>query len=119
TAVVCVGLIVLGLWFRVAGVPDAPEPKELKEFFASLPSPDDNETGQIMRLACGRLSDLSRTWHREQAARPLFANKDRPADRQFLLQLSEVVERGWPDVEDKEPELAQWLDEVLKNDVWA
>jgi type II secretory pathway pseudopilin PulG len=106
------GLIGLGLWYRVAEVPDVAEPPDLEEFEASLPSPEENEAGQLVRGACSRLEDLSRQWSALKPTKPLF-----PTDTgaSFSQQARLVFVYGWPE---GRPELAGFLDTAFAEDWW-
>ncbi len=55
TGMLCVGLTALGLWYRVEEIPDTPEPREFRSFVESLPPPEKNEAGRLIRDGCDRL----------------------------------------------------------------
>jgi ABC-type transport system involved in multi-copper enzyme maturation permease subunit len=108
--VVAAGLVGLGLWSRIQEIPDATVPEGFSAFVASLPTPEENEAGQLIRGACSQVADLEKRWVEMRPTKPLFPNDPRGAEGSFLIQLGEVLERGWPD---GKPELAGLLDEAF------
>jgi hypothetical protein len=101
---VCVALTALGLWYRVAEVPNVAAPGDFKAFVADLPAEENNEAGRAVRLACDGLGDLAR--HRPNV----------PGGPNYPARCAEVIEQGWPD---RDPALAVWLDEVFRREAWA
>jgi hypothetical protein len=91
----CAGLMVLGLWYRVAEVPSVAEPEDFAAFVASLPAAEENEAGQLIQRACSRLEDANKQWK----APPL----------------EEIIIQGWPD---QTPEVAGFLDRAFASDWW-
>src|SRR5262249_45279838 len=91
----CAGLMVLGLWYRVAEVPPVAEPEGFAGFMASLPAAEENEAGLLIQRACSRLDDASKQW---KAPPPEGA-----------------ITQGWPD---QTPELAGFLDQAFASDWW-
>jgi hypothetical protein len=97
-----------GLWYRVAEIPDAPQPFDVRAFAASLPVPEKNTAGQSIRTAWTSVDTLVRLLG-NRSQRPLFAGRQPgPNDLLFQAQVIEVAERGWPG---GKPELGEWLDE--------
>jgi hypothetical protein len=112
TAVLCAVLTALGLWYRVVEIPDTREPKDFPSFVASLPTPEENEAGRLIRGGLGRLADVRRTWgHQPQPG----AGPGNAAPKNVLDQFQDVLLHGWPDAND---ELGDWLDNAFKEDWW-
>jgi hypothetical protein len=118
-AVLAAGLIVLGLWSRVAEIPDVPEPDDFAEFVAELPLPEENEAGQLIRNACSRLDDFLKQ-HKAIQQRPGGGAPGAPpvqASNSLIQQAAEALEHGWPKDDDR-AELAAFLDEAFAEDWW-
>jgi hypothetical protein len=117
TAVLCAGLMALGLWYRVAEIPDTPEPDDFKQFVAELPTPEENEAGRLIRNGCNRVADLRSGWVREAqrlAGGPEAARLG-PVESEFILQVNNVLDHGWPGENKK---LAAVLDHIFKENWW-
>ncbi len=98
----------LGLWYRVAEAPTVPDRLRLDEFAASLPSPQADETGRLIRESLSVLQVRNSLVRPAESTRPLFGpGTDRES---FIFQLSLVLERGWPG---GEPELTRWLQQMV------
>jgi ABC-type transport system involved in multi-copper enzyme maturation permease subunit len=50
-----------GLWYRVLEIPNVPSKFDLDAFRASLPPPEQDESGRLFHSACLRFDDLRRT----------------------------------------------------------
>jgi hypothetical protein len=115
--ILCASLTLLGLWLRIAEVPEVAEPADFPAFVAGLPTPEKNEGGRLTRSACSRVEELSKQWRMKRANQPLLPG-DGPApltDETLQGQAGEVLRRGWPD---GVPWLAGALDEVFAEDWW-
>jgi hypothetical protein len=117
TVVLCAGMFALGLWYRVAEIPDTPEPEDFRQFLADLPTPEENEAGRLIRGGCSRVADLRSDWVRQ--AQRLGGGPEAvragPAESDFIRQVSDVPIHGWPD--DKK-QLAALLDYIFKQNWW-
>ena len=103
--VVLAGLwIAGGLWYRVLEIPNIHSDPEINAFRASLPTPEQDESGRLFHSACLRFDDVRRVLESQQMPpQPLVQNerrKQRDAD---------VLEHGWPA---KDRELVVWLDKL-------
>jgi hypothetical protein len=117
----CVLLTVAGLWYRVAEIPDVPEPEGFRPFVASLAKLKDNEAGLAVRAGLVQLETLSKDWmgNHPQAARPLFPDqKENSANLSLENQAVRVASGGWPPGPAADHELAGWLDSVFQGDWW-
>jgi ABC-2 family transporter protein len=56
-----------GLWYRVLEIPNVPQRIDVDAFRASLPTPEQNEGGRLLRSACLRFDDLRHTLQAQQA----------------------------------------------------
>jgi hypothetical protein len=117
-ALLCLCLTALGLWYRVAQVPDVPEPQGFQAFMASLPAAQENPAGRTIQSVCERLSSLERQWAKGNVPGPLFPGKRAVPGSElgYPSQCSEVIEHGWPD---GKPPLAGWLDDLFKDESWG
>jgi len=84
------------LWYRAVEVPDIGEPFDVKAFVASLPTPEKNEAGPMIRNAALTLARF-RIMHRQGFADPA----------------SDVLAYGWPK---KEQEIDPKADRPLKGE---
>lgn len=115
----CVAWTTLGLWYRLAEVPDVPEPAALQEFVASLPAPEHNQGGSLTRNSLSRVDLLMRGLLSKHADRPLFPQEALPERGELLtIQAALVLSQGWPEGAARHSELAEWLDEVFRQDWW-
>jgi hypothetical protein len=110
TGVGCLLWTVGGIWYRVAEVPDAPEDPDLAGFVASLPTPEENEAGSLIRSAGSSLRTLR---HRGQEAAPVGMAPGQPRPATFEERIDQVLDHGWPAGDAK---LAARLDEVFADD---
>jgi hypothetical protein len=109
------------LWYRVAEVPDVGEPFNVKAFLASLPPPEKNEAGSLVRRS---LVDMAA--QRQQVDSELVAELPRaplPTGGSALAGgpqqgrpgyaglLDEALRRGWPK---QDQVLGRWLDQVFE-----
>jgi hypothetical protein len=113
-----------GIWYRVLEVPDVDSKGDLDAFRASLPKPEENKAGELVRSACLRFEEVTRgLWLAEPhqgggaamgmapgqlAAAPMAPPKPPPSER-----AADTLERGWPA---DDPELAAWLDKLFAAD---
>jgi hypothetical protein len=97
----CVGLVVLGLWWRVAEVPAVARPDDFDAFVEHLDEASQNRVGVNLRNALDGLQDQKRLLTTQQT--------------DTVRECDEVIRHGWPD---KKPELAVALDRVFASDVW-
>ncbi len=118
TVVLCGGLIAGGLWYRVIEIPNTPEPADFPTFVASLPTPEENEAGRLIRGGCGRLDNLRQAWEGQEPRMPLGPHDIRrgvPANKDLLGRFSGVLVLGWPDEND---DRGAWLDRAFEADWW-
>ena len=87
-----------GLWYRVLEVPYVPENPDLDAFRASLPTPEQNDGGELARRACLRFQDM----HRSQGFEP------RP-----MRAADDVLVSGW---KADDADLAAWLDKLFADE---
>jgi hypothetical protein len=141
--VLAVAWTAAGLWYRVAEVPDVGEPFDVRAFLASLPTPEQNRAGQLLRQAAHEFQEQERKVNATMGPpkKPLFPQKDpEPAPGEaapaggsapggsggagsasqagtadYNQQAAEVVEKGWPE---GEHELGKWLDRMFEGQ-WA
>jgi hypothetical protein len=106
-----VALMVLSMigcrWYRVVEVPDVGEPFDVQAFRASLPSPEQNEAGRLIRKAGAAMRE-----QRKQIDEQLFHEGDIQAtsrDPSSVLSQS-VLANGWPK---QDKELSRWLDRLF------
>jgi hypothetical protein len=117
----CVLVIAVGLWYRVAEIPDVPEPAGLAEFVADLPTPENNTAGLACRAACARIGSVTEEAtrradppHRRANDLPgMPGNHTEPARFVFINRASDVPQHGWRN----DAELGAWLELVFK-DPW-
>ena len=107
-----------GLWYRVLEIPYVPDTGALDAFRASLPTPDQNEGGELARRACLRFEELQGKLQAEQLARggrPGDPAGGRPGDPNRpevspMLRAGDVLDKGWnPD----DADLTVWLDRLF------
>jgi hypothetical protein len=109
-AVLAILWVAGALAYRAVEVPYCPDPPGLADFVASLPAPQDNEAGRLIREGLQSLGSTLRQQNSRRPTRPLFADDRREARELFFInQASEVLDRGWPP---NEPELTSWLEAV-------
>jgi hypothetical protein len=114
--VLAAGWVASVLSYRALEVPDVGEPFDVKAFEASLPTPEQNEAGRLMRAAAKELS--------EQLA---LVNKEFPPPNTEMVQgmmvsresvwgrLYSALDNGWPA---SDGELDRWLDRMFAGE-WA
>jgi hypothetical protein len=132
----CAGnfLVVLGLAsvisYRVFEIPDVGEPFDVAEYTASLPTPEQNEAGRLMRRASLHLRDQCTEVenHLPAPTRPIFPD-DKVADglprgpalpplpangldQKYTYQRleSDLLDHGWPD---HDADVVSWLDGIF------
>jgi hypothetical protein len=119
-----------GLTFRILEVPDVGEPFDVHAFIASLPSSKENEASRLMLAAADELREQEQKLDVEMKPprKPLFpapkkesvpgmstvARQATPSQA-YILQASEVLEKGWPK---GEHDLDRWLDQMFEGR-WA
>ena len=112
----CAVLWIAGsLWYRVLEIPVAPPKYDLNAFEASLPKPEENKAGELVRGACSRFDDLSRRLEGEPPGPPVGGGGPGPmaVPLPFLNRAEEAEEHGWPAAD---PELGAWLDKLFAGD---
>ena len=109
-AVALMVLAVAGcLWHRAVEVPDVGEPFDVKAYIASLPPPEKNEAGPLLRKALKEMAEHKKAV--EAKLDPPSHARDKPfAYRDFLVG---VYETGWPK---KDQEIGRWLDQLFQGD---
>jgi len=114
-------------WYRVVSIPDVGEPFDVRAFAASLPTPEQNETGRLIRRAAESLEH----YEKEVSAKlklpsPQVQDQPRAPDDaalgpptepppSYMEQNQDVMEKGWP--KDR-PDLRRWLDRMFEGE-WA
>jgi hypothetical protein len=103
--VVVAGLwIAGGLWYRVLEIPNVHSNPEINAFRASLPTPEQDESGPLFHTACLRFDDVRRALESQQAQAQPLTQSERRKQRD-----ADVLEHGWPA---KDRELVVWLDKL-------
>lgn len=98
-AVAALLCIVYGLWYRVIEIPDVPEPFDVAGYKASLPPPEENEAGQLIRGVWGRVGSV------------ISDMNVAPDKRQWVFsELNKVLNDGWPEGKSR---LGEWLDKAF------
>lgn len=111
------------LWFRAIEVPDVGEPFNLKAFEASLPSPENNEAGRLLRQAARELTEQEQRVVKElvssrnliELSRKQELSEETSILSRFLNQVQEVLDQGWPE-QNKDVELGRWLDRMFEGE---
>jgi len=98
-----------GLWYRIVEIPYIPEKADLDAFRASLPTPEQNEGGELSRRACLRFKDLLSALRSEQPP-PRQAVGPNGPNPSPMARAGDVLEHGWPA---DDAELAAWLDKLF------
>jgi hypothetical protein len=106
-----------GLYYRVVEIPDAPTPKGVDAFRASLPTPEQNTAGELIRGACARYSDrVQFLWGQtrqagvgEAGVLPGFNSRQQSLD----YRIDQVIAHGWTH---DDRELAAYLDGLFVGD---
>jgi ABC-type transport system involved in multi-copper enzyme maturation permease subunit len=109
-----------GLWYRVLEIPNVPSKFDLDAFRATLPPPEQDESGRLFRSACIQFDDLSHTLQSQQAPQAGAAGMAVPAPMPAaavgelpalppMERARNALEHGWP-ADDKA--LAVWLDKM-------
>lgn len=104
------------LWYRVQEIPDVGEPFDVTAFTASLPSPEENEAGFLIRKACVEMRGHVEKVDAQPAAAALFPEGNIGTYYNFSYGLTnrllqDVQEKGWPK-EDKA--IVHWLDQLFE-----
>jgi hypothetical protein len=113
------------LWFRTAEVPEVGEPVDVQAFIASLPSPEKNEAGALIRSAGSAMRE-----HRAKVEKELgpptkeafigmiVLGDDKQYTRESYAQFVDMVlQAGWPNRR-REKELGRWFDRLFEGE-WA
>ncbi len=98
-AVAALLCMVYGLWYRVTEIPDVPEPFDVAGYKASLPAPEENEAGQLIRGVWGRVESLMRDM-----------NHSREPKARSFPEVDKVLHDGWPE---GKSELGEWMDKTF------
>ena len=120
------GMVLLSLacslWYRVLEIPDVGEPFDVQAFEASLPTPEQNEAGPLLRRAGRDMREHLDKVTRElpPPMQPLFPEDKAPPATQtqktvldYTLFLWEIELKGWPK---QDQEMVRWLDRVFAGD---
>lgn len=123
--------LAVGLWYRVAQVPEPDDAIDLPAFFATLPDPEQNAGGRQMQAALRQLNEVSRNFVSDEmrpvdpprpaagpqpGGGPPGAVEMRPVRFfDYVQQCQEVRDRGWAA---GNPRLGAFLDLVFVN-TWA
>lgn len=100
-----------GIYYRIAEIPDEPEPFEMRAFVAGIPSLDEknNPAGSEIRSAWKQVETLVSELSVPRTDKPLFSDKPLVDGKYtFDREMDTVCERGWPHVADSS--LGTWLD---------
>lgn len=102
-----------GLWYRIAEIPDAPEPFDLAAFKAGIPPMDNdkNPAGMALSGAWRQVEHMSQELQVKRDHEPLFPPDLRQGDNldTFLFEVNTALHRGWPK-RSSDSELGKWLD---------
>ena len=134
----CLVLAVLwvagGVGYRVLEIPDVAPKYDLAAFRASLPKPDENKAGDLVRYACLRFKELRKKLEDQTprpaampgmapgqpqpgAAPPLVLPPGQPPNDRpkpsLYERAADVATSGWPA---DDAELAAWLDKLFADD---
>jgi hypothetical protein len=104
------------LWFRVVQVPDVGQPFDVKAFVASMPTPEKNEAGPLIRKACRQLADVEKEYG--ESPNILVPDDEKAANEpNAVLELTdiEILTRGWPK---RDKEFGLRLDRLFSG-AWA
>jgi hypothetical protein len=106
--------------YRVAEVPDPGEPFDVRTFVASLPPPERNQAGALIRQAVAPLREQEEraAWAVAPPNVPAAPGGAPPAGNalaSYLDRAAQVAERGWTG---RDEDLGRWLDAVFQ-DGWA
>ena len=103
-----------GLLYRVYEIPDAVPIGDVAAFRASLPTPEQDKAGELIRSACGHFG--------ERAQRPVEAApgpphggppNEKPVKPSVDSRAADAVVYGWPG---DDPDLAAWLNRLFVGD---
>jgi hypothetical protein len=105
-----------GLWYRVAEIPDVPEPFDMDAFTANVPSlaPETNPAGMKIRGTWFQVQQVTQDLYNELKSEVKIVGPNAPAPRNSLhLQLETALSNGWTR---GSPELEDWLNRQFQND---
>ncbi len=92
--------------YRVLEIPDVGEPEAVQELIATMPPPEQDEAGPLIRRAGAEFVELTRKADADFA--PPGAAAAPEDQRNSWAMLNDVLDEGWKD----NPRLARWLDQV-------
>lgn len=99
-----------GIYYRIAEIPDVPEPFDVQAFTAEIPSLDKerNEAGMKIRNAWNHVEKLTAKLYVVDSGKPLFDDMLVDGDKKntFVRQIGTAFNRGWPD---HFSEVGDWL----------
>jgi hypothetical protein len=107
-------------WNRATEIADVGEPFDVKAYIATLPSPEENESGTLIRKAFADLKE-----HRKKVADQMGRPNDpkglavdaKSVDQAYNAILHDILQNGWMEnMENKD--FDRWLDEIFKGE-WA
>lgn len=107
-----------GLWYRIAEIPNVPEPFDLAAFLAGIPPLDNkkNPAGMTISGAWRQVEHMSQELYRKRDGEPLFPElRQRDNQDNFLLEIDAALHEGWPK-RPSESELGEWLDVKFEKD---
>jgi hypothetical protein len=126
TATALMVIVMVGcLWFRAAEVPDVGEPFDVQAFIRSLPPPEKNKAGDLIRRAGGAMREHRAKVEKElgspakEASSGIVGEADeKPSARESYAQFVDMVlQNGWPNRR-RENEFGHWLDRLFEGE-WA
>ena len=112
-------------WFRAVQIPDVGEPFDVRAFAASLPTPEQNEAGQLIRQAAVSLQEYEKEANAEfmsaasgKGGAPALQHKLLeffPGSKASDLLLGDILQNGWTK---DNASLGPWLDRMFRGK-WA
>ncbi len=109
----------VALWYRIAEIPDMPDPFNVPEFVARIPPMDKgkNDAGLAIRAAWGQVERMSREMHETRTGKPLFPQLHVGGNVfTFSAEIGAVLGRGWPN---RPSALGDWLDQQFEEEWYA
>jgi hypothetical protein len=101
-------------WFRAVSVPDVGEPFDVRAFAASLPTPENNEAGALIRQAAQALDQHEKEVNEEFKAE--YGSIPRlPQAKESRMLMDDILLKGW--TKDTSA-LGPWLDRMFQGQ-WA
>jgi hypothetical protein len=104
------------IWHRATEVPNVGEPFDVKAFIASLPAPEKNEAGVLIRQACSAMAEDRRHLELQLGPAPKpgsLPNGAQPVASTYDMLLGDAVAKGWPK---EDGAIARFLDGLFQGE---